>query len=306
MYVQSGWGPIRLVRIGVVVTVVFLAACSGSAHARKVVPSTSGADESTTTSLAATVPSTTAAPVSTTRSAVAPVTTAPAASPAVATTKLAGAVILIDAGHNGGNAAHASEINRSVDAGNGVTRTCDTTGTASNDGWPEYAFTMALSNLVATRLRTAGATVVMTRADSSGWGPCITERAAIGNLARANLGLSIHADGNTSASARGFHVITPQVAAGGVNTVANASRFGTLLRDRMQTTGMPPSTYIGRSGLIARGDLGGLNLSTIPKVFVECGNMRNPVDLALLRDPGWQSRAADAIVAAMAEYLAGG
>ena len=122
--------------------------------------------------------------------------------------------------------------------------------------------------------------------------------------AGAQLGISIHADGNTSGSARGFHVIEPQVAAGGTNTVAKAARFGGMLRDRMRGTGMPTSTYIGSNGIDVRGDLGGLNLSTIPKVFVECGNMRNGTDIALLHDPTWQANAADAIVAAMADYFA--
>ena len=36
------------------------------------------------------------------------------------------------------------------------------------------------------------------------------------------------------------------------------------------------STYVG--GLVARGDLGGLRLSDVPKVFIETGNMRNAAD----------------------------
>lgn len=273
-----------------------LTACGSASSAQRVAPTTTVAP---TTVAPTTAASTTTAPPTTTT------TTTTAAVPRVSMAGLAGKTILVDPGHNGGNASHASEINQTVDAGNGVTRTCDTTGTAGNDGWPEYAFTMELSNRVAQRLRAAGATVVLTHADTSGWGPCITERAAIGNRADADLGISIHADGNTSGGARGFHVIEPQVASGGTDTVANARRFGGILRDQMRGTGMPTSTYIGSNGISVRGDLGGLNLSTIPKVFIECGNMRNSTDLAMLHDAGWQNQAADAIVAAMAAYFSG-
>ncbi|KPC64221.1 hypothetical protein ADL27_61175 [Streptomyces sp. NRRL F-6602] len=61
----------------------------------------------------------------------------------------------------------------------------------------------------------------------------------------------------------------------------------------MQRTGSAPSNYIGGgTGLDVRDDLGGLNLSTVPKVFVECGNMRDAQDAALLKDAGWRQKAA--------------
>ena len=36
-------------------------------------------------------------------------------------------------------------------------------------------------------------------------------------------------------------------------------------------TGEPVSTYLGRDGLDVRSDLGGLNLSDVPKVLIETG-----------------------------------
>jgi hypothetical protein len=102
---------------------------------------------------------------------------------------LAGKIIVIDAGHNGGNYSHSNEINQLVDAGNGVTKQCDTTGTGSFDGYPEYAFTLSVAQQLQATLQAAGAQVVMVRSDSSGWGPCITERARIGNDARADLAI---------------------------------------------------------------------------------------------------------------------
>jgi N-acetylmuramoyl-L-alanine amidase len=66
---------------------------------------------------------------------------------------------------------------------------------------------------------------------------------------------------------------------------------------------MPRATYIGSDGLDARGDLGGLNLSDVPKVFIETGNMNNPADAARLTDPAFRARAAAAIAAGIERYL---
>jgi N-acetylmuramoyl-L-alanine amidase len=215
-------------------------------------------------------------------------------------------VISLDPGHNGANAAHPAEIGRLVDAGNGVYKACDTTGTASDDGHPEHALTFAVAEQVRARLEQLGAEVVLTRTDDAGWGPCITERAATANAAGAAAALSIHADGSYGAGHRGFHVIVGEVAAGGPAVVEASDRLGVLVRDAIDATEMPTSTYLGVDGIDRRGDLGGLNLTTVPKVFVEMGNMRDADDLALLLDPAWQAELADALTAALVAFATSG
>ena len=54
---------------------------------------------------------------------------------------------------------------------------------------------------------------------------------------------------------------------------------------------------------MTRTDLGGLNLSSVPKVFIECGNMRNAADARRLADPVWRGRAAAALEQGLAAYL---
>src|SRR5256885_15487960 len=61
---------------------------------------------------------------------------------------LTGKVIVIDPGHNGGNASHPEIINRKVNVVNG-SKPCNTTGTATNDGYPEHAFTWDVANRLA-------------------------------------------------------------------------------------------------------------------------------------------------------------
>ncbi|CAB4641275.1 unannotated protein [freshwater metagenome] len=76
-----------------------------------------------------------------------------------------------------------------------------------------------------------------------------------------------------------------------------------MLRDSFLDTGMPVSNYLGTNGIMPRGDLGGLNLSTVPKVFIECGNMRNGYDAALMKSVLFQRSAAAAISRAITQFL---
>ena len=68
---------------------------------------------------------------------------------------------------------------------------------------------------------------------------------------------------------------------------------------------MPISTYDGVDGLQPRDDLAGLNLTTVPKVLIECGNMRNGTDASLLVATSFQQQAASAMAEAITEFLTG-
>jgi N-acetylmuramoyl-L-alanine amidase len=221
---------------------------------------------------------------------------------------LAGRTVLLDPGHNPGNAQHTSEINRTVDIGNSR-KACDTTGTATDSGYAEASFTLDVARRARKLLEAEGAKVVLTQDGDRPWGPCITERAAIGNRAQADAAISVHADG-APATGHGFHVILPaRVVDGKADTtpITGPSRtLGLLLRDRFTAaTGEPFSTYLGKDGIDVRGDLGGLNLSTVPKVFIECGNMRNAVDARHLTDSAWRQRAARGIADALTAFITG-
>ena len=210
--------------------------------------------------------------------------------------------MVIDPGHNPGNYNHADEINQQVDAGT-LRKACDTTGTSTDNGSSEAAYTLDVSRRLATILRNAGATVILTHNGDRPWGPCITERATIGNDAGAHVAISIHADGHYGG--RGFHVIYPPPIDGLTDDIADRSYQLALdiRRTYHNHTHIPYATYTGERGLDARSDLGGLNLSDIPKVFIETGNMRNPTDARLLTSPQSRQRIAQALALGLDRFL---
>ncbi|MGW3087453.1 N-acetylmuramoyl-L-alanine amidase [Streptomyces sp. NPDC001108] len=236
-------------------------------------------------------------------------TTPPAAEPPAGTGSgpLHGRTVVIDPGHNPDNHLHTREINRQVDIGT-TRKECDTTGTSTNSGYAEARFTLDVAHRLRTLLRAQGAKVVLTYDDDRAFGPCVDERARIGNEARADAVVSVHADGSAVGN-RGFHVIVPGLVRGGAadtsKIVAPSRDLGTRIAGLfVRATGSAPSNYIGgNTGLDIRKDLGGLNLSTVPKVFIECGNMRDPKDAALLTSAGWRQKAAQGIADGISSYL---
>ena len=217
---------------------------------------------------------------------------------------LTGRMVVLDPGHNGGNAAHPEVINRLVTIGKGARKACNTTGTATASGYTEARYTLSVARKAAAMLRRDGAKVVLTRRDNRGVGPCIDRRARIGNRARADAVVSIHADGGP-VGGRGFHVIRPAWIDGLTDDIHDDSlRLGRALRAAYgERTGLPRATYLGGDGLVARSDLGGLRLSNVPAVFVETANMRNAADAARVRSPRFRRRIARGIADGIRRYL---
>ena len=216
---------------------------------------------------------------------------------------LAGTVIAVDPGHDGGNGSAPAVIDSLVWNGR-TSEACDTVGASTATGYPEHQFNWQVAEDLVADLEAQGASVVLTRQGDLGVGPCIDQRAAIGNAAGADAAVSIHADGGPP-SGRGFAVLEP--VADGINDaiVVPSADLAVVLRDAFASgTGEPVSDYDGVDGIQPRDDLGGLNLSTVPKVLLEAGNMPNVTDAALLSQAAWQQEAAAAIARALGTFLA--
>lgn len=231
-------------------------------------------------------------------------TTAPTSS-----RRLAGKVVVIDPGHNPHNPEHVAQISTLVNAG-GFLKSCDTVGAETDAGYPEFDFTLDVARRARSILRAAGAKVILTQNGTTTYGPCVTQRAAIGNRARADAAISIHADGGPP-DGYGFAVLVPVVVQ---NSVADNSMIiepsgrlaDALLVHFAAATGQVRSTYLGSGGIQPRADLGGLNLSTVPKVFIECANMRNAADAAKVASERWRQSAARGIADSIAAFITAG
>jgi N-acetylmuramoyl-L-alanine amidase len=217
---------------------------------------------------------------------------------------LAGKIVGIDPGHNGLNYTAPQIINQPIWNGTGE-EPCDTTGTATDSGYTEAQYNFNVATYLRADLESEGAEVVMTRPNNSGIGPCVTTRSAIINEAHANVAVDIHADGGP-ANGRGFAVLEPVADGPNDAVIASSDAFATIVRNTfLADTGMPTSTYDGVDGLQPRDNLAGLNLTTVTKVLIETGNMRNSTDAAILTTPAFQRSAAEAMAQAITIYLTG-
>ena len=211
---------------------------------------------------------------------------------------VAGMIVFLDPGHNGANDA---SMTRQVPTGRGGTKDCQTSGTSSDDGFPEHTFTWDTVLRIRAALNQLGVRTAMSRGNDDQVGPCVDERAAMANALQPNAVVSIHGDGGPP-TGRGFHILysspplTPTQALQSV-------QFARMMRDQLAGAGIPPSTYIGTDGLNPRSDIAGLNLAQYPSILVELGNMKNPVDSSLMESPDGRQKYADAVVKGVVAFL---
>lgn len=219
---------------------------------------------------------------------------------------LAGVVVAIDPGHQLGNHNFPRQIDRLVNAG-GIRKACNTTGAATNAGMPEATITWRVARDLRARLRTLGATVVMTRNRNSErkWGPCVDVRGRFPGKHHAALMISLHGDGAPSAG-HGFHIITAPASKTSKRLAARSHALALAMRYslRHSTVGITRSTYVGHgTAFDVRTDLGTLNLSTVPTAMIEMGNLRNAHDAAILSSVKGERRYAYALGAAVRRFV---
>src|SRR6201993_5539120 len=119
-----------------------------------------------------------------------------------ASASLAGTAVFLDPGHNALNDATTSQ---QVPNGRGGTKQCNTTGTATNDGYSEHAFNWDVALRIRDALNQMGARTQLSRDDDNSVGPCVDQRAALATAMHPDAIVSIHADGGPP-TGHGFHV----------------------------------------------------------------------------------------------------
>jgi N-acetylmuramoyl-L-alanine amidase len=211
---------------------------------------------------------------------------------------IAGTAVFLDPGHN---AVNDASINEQVPNGRGGTKACNTSGTATDDGYPEHAFNWAVVGLISGSLNQMGVRTQLSRGDDNSVGPCVDQRAAMANAMHPDAIVSIHADGGP-ASGSGFHVNYSSPPLNDVQA-GPAVQLAHTMRDALVQAGFQPSNYIGSDGLYGRDDLAGMNLAQYPAVLVELGNMKNPDEAARMESPEGRARYAAAVTQGVVAYL---
>lgn len=225
--------------------------------------------------------------------------------------ELAGKTVFLDPGHQG--TGHSEDLTKQVNDGRGGTKDCQTTGMTTLDGVAEHTINWNVSQLVESSLESLGAEVVTSRADDSGWGGCVDERARKATLSGADVAVSIHADSTTvgsDPSKHGFHLIVPTLpipdAAADAAQSTGGRTASNLMRDAYGRAGFTSANYAGVvDGLQERSDVAGPALTGVPLVFVEMGNGSNPDDAAVLESSEGQLKHAIAISTGIIDYLLG-
>nr|WP_207840752.1 N-acetylmuramoyl-L-alanine amidase [Williamsia soli] len=222
---------------------------------------------------------------------------------------LAGKTIFLDPGHQG--SAAGNDLNKPVPDGRGGTKPCQTTGATSPDGIAEHTVNWDITQLVKAGLESQGAKVVLSRQDDTGWGGCIDERANAANASKADIAVNIHADSTspgTDAAKSGFHIIVPElpIPDATVNEVQSGPgrKAAEQMRDAFKAAGLVPANYAGaQDGLQTRADVAAVNLTKVPDVFAELGNLSNPTDAATLSSKDGQLKYAVGLVDGILRFL---
>ncbi|MDP1878191.1 MAG: N-acetylmuramoyl-L-alanine amidase [Actinomycetota bacterium] len=222
-----------------------------------------------------------------------------------ATRPLAGRLIVLDPGHQLGNSnpKFAKQMSQTMFNGS-IVKGCNTSGTATNAGYPESTFNWRVAKRLKTLLEDAGARVEMTRTTNSydDWGPCVWDRAGLANRLGADAMISIHGDGAGSSS-KGFFAIAPVRINGWTDdVVAVDRRLAKAMIAGMIAAGAVPANYVSGQLLLSR-DTTSLNLSNVPTTTIELGNMRNAQDARRMSSASGQEQYARWLLAGLERFF---
>lgn len=220
---------------------------------------------------------------------------------------LDGKVIAIDPGHSG-KYDTAVLYRTTVTYFGAGRRPCQNAGsTALDKKTTEAELTWDVASRVVPILRARGATVLLTRPDNEGYGPCNDERAQIANRGGANLLISIHADGNDLPTNRGFFVEYSENMVGGAQVVGESkAAASTLVTAVASHSTIPISNYAGAGhGTMTNSHtLGVLNtMQTGPAVLIEMGNIVQTPDWSILSTEEGRQAFAEGVAAGAGDIL---
>lgn len=229
-----------------------------------------------------------------------PTPTSPSTSPSTPDPEpkkiLVGKTIVIDPGHSNGQ-----HLTNKVPDGRGGSKICNTSGTATNSGYPEHTATWEVALILQAELQGKGATVHLTKKDDHTDKVCVDRRGQIPNEKHADAFLSIHANGSQSSAPHGFFVMVSNPP---LNSAQGepSRKLARAVSEGLRGAGLTPSTIFGADPA-PRSDLATLNFAKVPAVMVELGEMRNPQDAQRLSSPQGQQQYASGLAKGIISFL---
>jgi len=151
---------------------------------------------------------------------------------------------------------------------------------------PEYVVNMAVAVKLRSLLQGKGYAVIMTKTQSKQVLGSIA-RVEVGNKAKANLVIRIHADSNDNTSAKGATMLVPTDTKY-TNPIYKISKeYGQIVFN-----GLIKDVGMNSRGVVERSDMTGFNWSKVPVMLVEMGFQSNVTEDKLLITDAYQTKIA--------------
>ncbi len=211
----------------------------------------------------------------------------------VAAQPLVGVRIAVDPGHNGGRTEDPEAANRPVPDGRGDRVACNTTGSASAEGYTEHEFAFEVGEQLATQLDGLGARVWMTRTEDDGIGPCVDRRGTFAEDNDVDLMLSIHAASAEDDDTPGFVAVVAGPALS-PSQGAPSHDLAEALVQALLDAGFTANPDV-HDPVLERDDDATLNFARRPTVLLELGQLRNPEEAELMASEEGQQRYVEAL-----------
>lgn len=162
---------------------------------------------------------------------------------------------------------------------------------------PEYKQTLAISLKLRDALVAKGVKVVMVRVTNNVDIPN-SERAKIGNDAKADLVVRIHLNGSTDDDTHGIMTLFPS----GNSWVDPITAASKQAAQALQAA-VVAATGAASQGVSGSSTMTGFNYSTRPTVIVECGYLSNAAEDRLIATAAYQQKIADGLATGIVSYL---
>ena len=205
-----------------------------------------------------------------------------------------GAVVVIDAGHQGQGDSSLEPIGpgsstkkpKVADGASGVFAPHD-----------ESQINLDVALKLQKVLSARGVRVIMVRT-SQNVNVSNSQRAAIANKAHAALFIRLHCDGISNSSKHGFSTLIPAKNQWTGPILSASAKAGRIVqRDALAATGA------ANAGVVHRSDLSGFNWSKVPTVLVEMGFMSNHAEDKALTTSSYQQKLAVGLANGVVDYL---